>query len=183
MKECEICRGSRTIRLPIYRPLAVSDDVRSARDMVREYPCPECCGMVPENRISVVAKHSMLGMEYARHLQIRTAIHAQMAAKIGRFLLENNLIRFDEGKEDVSSGTVLFKGTVGVVSPKHVASIEERASESQEQFAREVLSDAMTRIDNWGSAYGQDWIYKTQVGDSLREALLAAIDRREREAA
>src|SRR5258708_6332965 len=82
-KPCEICRGSRVSRLPIYRPVsALAFDASAAVSIEqswRDYPCPECGDQVDMNRVAVLDAHAMIDSriddpEFQQHAK-RTAAH------------------------------------------------------------------------------------------------------------
>lgn len=96
-------------------------------------------------------------------------------------LLDEDLIQFELGPEDALNLTVAVRATIGVVSPRHVASLEERIAERQEAVAREVAEQGARNIRAWGRAYSGDEgnISKGQAVSSLWEALRAVLARRD----
>lgn len=143
---CEICRGSRIVRLPIYRPVSAQiQDMSAAVAMEatsRDYPCPECGGAVKEDRIAVLDAHAMgesriNDPEFHRHAR-RTAAHMLID-----LLVEGDYIAYERGPIDSMHLRYPVIATLGVVSKGNVASIEARAIERGMQLAQAVADEAV----------------------------------------
>lgn len=180
---CEVCRGSRQIRLPLYKPVAVRfaefQPTASIDDSGKTYSCPECGDVVPQARLYIAQEFSTLDSRiddagYARAAQ-KQAAHAMIA-----HLIDNGYIAFEWERADERMFTRRCKATLGVVSTNVVAHLEERMSERQEEVAQDLATEAMRQIRVWGSHYSGDEgnISKAQAVASVRSALDAIIRKR-----
>lgn len=185
--DCVICRGSGVIRLAIYRRTrigdfnteSIADAEPIAEESSRSYPCPECSDRLPQERLAVVQYHSLLDSEindpeYVRHAK-HVAAHELVAG-----LLKNGFIRFERGPNDARDLQFPMMATIGVVSLKTVATLEQRIAERQDELAREVVSEAAKQIRIWRSAYTGDdgTIHKGQAVDSIQAALTRVLAKR-----
>lgn len=181
-RECEICRGEGSIRLPIYRRMSLVADVpsiSSAEETSRRYPCPECSETVPQDRIAVMSKHHLVQSgvddpDFMGHVR-RHSAHELIDG-----LLHRKLISFERGRDDPYEMTFPIIATVGVVSPNVVATLEQRVAERQDEVAREVAAAAAAGIRIWGSHYTGDEgsIHKAQAVDAVNEALKRVLEKR-----
>lgn len=177
---CEICRGSGLVRLPIYRTAAVTAFDNSAQiieESARNYPCPECADLVPQERLALVQYHSLVDARCTDKEYIDAA-NEDAAHRLVGALLKGGFIRFEHGKKDARGLTFPIQATVGVVSTKHVATMEERIAERQDEFAREVINEAGRGIESWGTSAGEGAIYKSQAIDELNLALRRLLSKR-----
>lgn len=177
---CEICRGSGLVRLPIYRTASVTAFDNSAQiieESARNYPCPECADLVPQERLALVQYHSLVDARCTDQEYIEAANNDAAHMLVGA-LLKGGFIRFEHGKKDARRLTFPVQATIGVVSTKHVATMEERIAERQDTFACEVIAEAALRINEWGSSAGTGAIYKTQAIDELSLALRRLLSKR-----
>lgn len=175
---CEVCRGARYVRLPLYREASASIGpvemgLVAMESMYREYPCPECCGWVKEDRVAVLDAHSVVDERYDR-LEVRDAAKRNAAHLLVDHLLRSGLISFETVKRESPRGhglEIVAMATLGVVAPGVVASIEERATERGKQLTEAVAVQAIKEISNWGSYYRTEGISKSRAADFIREAL------------
>ena len=181
MNECPVCRGSKRIKLPLYHPVSASfsgEPDWTVREASREYACPECSG-VPESRVNILGcAASIFSPEPIDPNQIEAMRH-HMAREMAENLVKDGFVRIEVGPvgDDLRSEVT---ATLGVVSERVVASMEQRIAERQELVAREVTSAAVAGIRVWGSYYtGDDGsISKSQAIDAVREALKAVLEKR-----
>jgi hypothetical protein len=155
--DCEICRGSGVIRLPIYRREKVVDFSATpvAEESSRSYACPECSDSIPQERLAVVQYHSLVDSrindpEFVRHAK-DSAAHNIVAS-----LLKGGFIRFERGPNDDRELQYPMRATVGVVSLTQVATLEQRIADHQEELARDVIDEAARQIRNWRSNRTED---------------------------
>jgi hypothetical protein len=151
MADCEVCRGSGRIHLPLYgkleaSPLDVSIDLQLGV-MSREYPCPECSvDVVPISRLWV-AKHA--GRFDRRYLPV---MQKSMAHALIDSLLERGMFMFRQDDPD-DRGGVRLVASVAFVAPAHVATLEQRVAERQFEVAEAVVEATVEEVANWGSHY------------------------------
>ena len=180
-KDCDICRGSGFIRLPVYQ--RVSAISLSAGDTVmensRSYACPHCRLVMQEDRISVIEHYSCVDSRiddpgFFRHAKDHAA-HNLVGS-----LLDGGFIKFERGEDDLRELSFALRATVGVVSVAHVSSLESRISAHQEALAHEVINEAERKILVWGSSYSgaSGSISKQQAIDSVHEALRRVLEKR-----
>lgn len=184
MRHCEVCRGRRAVRLRLYqRTPSITSAGRCPvpiNEASREYPCPECGDSIPISRLAVLTEAQLIDSRDISSVGMQEACRAAAQAFVDK-LLDEDLIQFELGPEDALNLTVAVRATIGVVSPRHVASLEERIAERQEAVAREVVEQGARNIRAWGRAYSGDEgnISKGQAVSSLWEALRAVLARRD----
>lgn len=156
--ECEICQGSRRIRLPRYKPLVMTSpgDIESIdlSDHSTEYPCPECSAgdHIPCERLNIV-KGAVDGPErLADKPEFLEMMRGHMASALGAKMLKDGMIQFEQSPVD-HRGKFALRGMVGVVAPQHVAEFEERVRERQFEVAAGLVEATKEEIANWGSYY------------------------------
>lgn len=190
---CDICGGRRIIVLPVMPRLSLSVQDASFEPYAttitkREFPCPQCAPTTHEDRIDVAtvgSEQTVRGPGLMHDRVFRDAMEREVAHGIAHFLLDHGYINF-QWREPVSiSDAECFpppelsvRGTVGVVAPAVVASMEQRIAERQEEFAAEVVEEAIRQIDHWGSYYGHTGLSKAQAADSVRTAVKGVRNRR-----
>lgn len=181
-RDCEICRGSGRVRLPIYRRAtmtAFGAGPIAAAEISRDYPCPECSDTVALDQLAVLQQHAFMDARINEPGYIdaakRQAAHGLVAG-----LIERGFIRFERGPDDLAQMLFPVYATIGAVSPTHVATLEQRMAEHQEELAREVMAEAARGIRVWGSAYHGDEgsIEKEQAVDAVNDALRLVLQRR-----
>jgi hypothetical protein len=173
-KQCDICRGSRVIRLPIYRPLSVSAgpafEAESIEASSREYPCPECGHKVDMDRVAVLDVHSRIDLRYEDQ-PFEQHIRDHLAHLLVDHLLRGDYITFEKGEPDTHSVSRAIVASLGVVSKSQIATFEQRLALRQDQLARVAAEEAIKQIDNWGSHYGRTGIAKDDAAKFIRDAV------------
>lgn len=179
--DCDICQGRGTIRLPIYRRLSVmafaADAMSDVEESSRSYPCPECSDAVPFAQVGVVS--SIMAVEtriddpkYLEHVK-RSAAMGLMAE-----IIKAGYVKVESGPDDTREFRREYRVTLGIVSPKQVATLEERVAERQIDVAQEVAAEAEHQINNWGSYYGHADILKRDATRMVRDAIKAILAKR-----
>jgi uncharacterized small protein (DUF1192 family) len=172
-KACDICGGRRYIRLPILRPVSIAtsfEATASVEPSSREYPCPECCGFVKEERVAVLDVHSQVSAHikepgYINHYR------TSCAHRLVDHLLSGGFITFEEGKTDDKQMTFPIIASLGVVAKGTVSSLEERIAARQDQVARAVAEESKKQISNWNSYFGHSEILKRDARAQVDSAL------------
>ncbi len=169
--DCIVCRGAKTVRLPVY-VMAVADfDPYSAPVACepghREYPCPECSAGVPYERLGLVKGSRDAGAGDGRYL---AAVRLSLARELATVMVERGMIRFEQDKPDWR-GIFQTRAVVGVVAPSVVATFEERVAERQFEVAQAVVEATEAEISNWGSFYGIQTVNKSEAVGWMRQAL------------
>lgn len=153
--ECEICCGRKTIRLPVYRMVAVestADDV-SLDEASREFPCPKCSpNLVPTERLTTIREKIESAAPYASDPRYMEAMRYGMARLMAERMLRGGYITFEQSDPD-ELGRFSLRGRAGVVHPRHVAKFEERVAERQFEVAAALVEENKREIGNWGSYY------------------------------
>lgn len=178
MPKCEICRGLQIIRLPVHRNLHVFSDftgneLSASTPTSRTFPCPECSETVAHDRIAIVQHHSIVDTRYGSDPRFIEYVREEAATTLAHSILASNFIQFERGPDDILQMTFPTRATVGVVSPRHVATIEGRIIERQMEIAQEVVRATIAGITNWNSQYSgpEGSISKDQATRQVREAL------------
>jgi len=180
MRDCDICMGRGTVRLPVYERLSVTELDGSVpggmEERSREFPCPQCAEVVSFQRMAVVTAMADIdtrgqrihGDAYVKSVQRGAAV------KLADYMLTQGLISF-ELRPDASRDTIkLMQATVGVVAPRDVATLERRVALRQMEVAEQVVDATIEEIRNWGSYYhGREAgsVGKSQAIEWLRTAL------------
>lgn len=175
--DCVICCGTSIIRLPVRRRFAVAAPETISMDEVsRIYPCPECAATIPQERLAIVHHHSLADSRIDDPAYIMAA-RESAAHGLVEGLLEGGFIQFERGHEDARERVFQTRATVGVVSPKHVATLEERIDERQADLANKLAIEAKAQIRIWGAYYTGDEgkIAKGQAADAVDRALKAIL--------
>lgn len=181
---CEICQGSRFIRLPRRKPMSVIRDVGSAIAPAAEtstlFPCPECGEDCPSNKLRIFNfEETVSGAKYIPQDQIYQVIGERAARCLVDSMLREGLIEIvaSHKHDDQFPYEMKYRVTCAVMSPKHIKTYQDRINERQEEIASRVVEEACKRIYNFGSAYGWKDITKEEAGMSVREALPAVLEK------
>lgn len=182
---CEICRGARYVRLPRYRQASIRYEatVPTSEPIQRSYleiGCPEC-GKGEETdivHVSTVGAECSFDSRYEDADQIRNHVRENVADKIAHELLRAGFISFAEEKgKDRYFETITARGTLGVVAPEVVKTIERRATDKMTDFLGDVASTAAAAINVWGAHYGQQDISKEMAIRFMREAFAKHLEK------
>lgn len=175
-ERCPVCRGSGRIRLPLYRDIVPSFQYRhdipaSIEESSREYPCPECdADSAPFERVQTIAESHDVVTDVMP--QINEAVRYGIAKKLAEWLLEHGMITFEIGKPSHvyhRRDMTPIRGTLSVVAPKHVATMQERIEARQFEVAEIASQEAQRGINNFGSYIS---ISKDMACREVRQALL-----------
>lgn len=179
--DCEVCSGSGLVRLPLHRRAVMPrfDAIEIIESAYREYPCPECGDVIPLERLATVEFHSQVSSRTADSEFKKHAMHGA-ARRLIDGLLAKNFIRFKRGPDDPRQLTYPLVATLAVVSPTHVATLEDRVAQHQEVVAKEVVEEAVRQISNWCSEYTGDEgrIRKSEAIEDVRRALKDVLAKR-----
>jgi hypothetical protein len=177
--DCEICRGAGTIRLPIYRRMTALAVNASPvmEEHSRKYPCPECSESVAFARVAVIGTIQAVDTriddpEYIEHVK-HSAAHNLIEE-----IIKGGYVKIESGPPDTRELRHEFRVTLGVVSQKQVATLEERVAQRQIEIAQEVTDEAATQINNWDSYYGHSEILKRDAIRMVRESIKAVLVKR-----
>lgn len=179
--DCDVCGGRGKIRVPVYPRHTVAefnprDDFASTQSS-REYPCPECSEIVPVEHVGAASEEVFVA-SYVNEPGFMEHVKNSLGHQIVDFLLRHNYVEFERSPTDERQMRFQMRATVGVVSKKRLATIQERVEQHQEALAREVMAEAKRQIDNWGSTYGHTSLHKSQARDSVDGALAAVLKAR-----
>lgn len=173
---CMICEGCGSIRLPVRKPISMvpTEGYTRAADCVavRTYPCPECgTGSVDDN-VQVLTAHTAGSSDYLCIAEAREHVHGGLASALADQLLKNQMIAFTVDGEGYLPGYVLVRGTLGVVRPKLVQSINARALDLAQQMLAGSADRAAEEIRQWGMFISGDSgnISKAQAVSAIRTA-------------
>ena len=177
--DCEICCGRGTIRLPLYKrasAVAVNASV-AMEESSREYPCPECSETVPFARIGVLGAMQAMDTriddpKYIEHVK-RAAAHSLIEEAI-----KGGYVKIESGPPDSRQLRQEFRVSLGVVSQKQIATLEERVAARQIDIAQEVAAEAVAQIDNCGSYYGHVDILKRDAARMVRDSIKTILAKR-----
>lgn len=159
--DCGICGGSGIIRLPVrHRSRIGSYDYKTPEILpIRQYSCPECGDYIPNEKVLIVQAEDIANGAYVTDIEYIRSIRNSIALKIGDFLFRENQIGFTETKLDEKEefnwgrGSYSIKGELGVISPRTVATFQQRVNQRQAYVARIVADEVVKQIRNWNSYY------------------------------
>ncbi len=153
-KICDICYGTRRIRLPIKptTPIAIYPDGEVKDDMIREtsreYPCPECSPHVDDNHVQMIGMITQAPLREWKHdaPRIKRHVHENIAHKIAVGLLDAGFIHFTERKWDMhpecGPDTMEVTGRMGVVTTNVVSSMDDRIKTAGTKIAMGIHETA-----------------------------------------
>lgn len=178
---CDICQGSRTIRLRVHRPLVVipfpeaisTEPVEGSR----EFPCPQCCETVKVGKVGAIQEDSFVTTRISDP-SFTEHVRERLAVQIGLQLLKSGYLQFRRGPDDAREMRYQMVATVGAVHPSKLDTLERRIAERQDEVAKEVANEAADQIDNFGSYYGHSGIAKSVARQLIGEALQSVLKRR-----
>lgn len=185
-RDCDICRGSGCIILPVYHRLSmgrVGDaDMRVASaslvDTRREYPCPECSDRVDETRVALVTAQHDAPSIYRNEPGFMEHVSRTCARALVDQINTGGFISIKTGPVDERSMTFRARATLGVISKTAVASLEDRVAARQFDMAEKVVAEAKRLISVWGRDYGDENILKSRAYSSVNEALAVVAAKR-----
>lgn len=173
-KDCDVCGGLGTIRLPVRQRLSKPDIAVSPSVPIREYTCPECGYKIPQDRIKIFYAQDVIVKEvkeddYLNHMK------NSLALRIGDEIYRDNQIIFNKQPINdpyLSRYQYCLNAKVGIISPRLVVTFEERVKERQREVAVAIVQEVTNLINNWGSYYNnrQD-IMKDHAINCMHEAL------------
>lgn len=190
-KRCEVCRGQRYIRLPIYRETAILSDPFEApiscEASYKQYPCPECSISAPVERVHLIEAHvrvvlhkgmPVYGIEHAK----RTAAYMliDQLERSGAILFRRGTETAEDRAYEVAAPLI---ATLAVASTADAVRIEDRIKADREPYARAIVEEACAQIDNWGSDYSFTIMEKSDARTSVYAALDIVQKRFERKPA
>lgn len=127
-KYCDVCQGTRCVRLARYPEQLVAPDYdedfdlpKSLDAMFKEFPCPQCTPTVPYRRVRAMKVITEYEADYFGKFQM--PIERSLAARFGEYLLREGLIRFTQnGSKDFGKMTdkIMVTAHLGVVSRENV---------------------------------------------------------------
>ncbi len=161
--DCDICGGIGKIRLPIQERLTatISNDCKSMP--IREYSCPECGDKIPYENILVVQGEQWVDAEIK---DPEFLIHCKQSIthKMGSFLHNKGMITFVKNRDLTSDYSYregyFLRGQLGVVSPRIVATLEQRIQEKQRELAAIFIQGVAKKIRNWRECFNDPLIEK-----------------------
>lgn len=183
MRDCVICQGAKTVRLPVYRKVSFAFDASAAlsmdapEEMYRTYECPECSGkQAGEEKVSIVYGETTIRDGYGDEKGVAEVVARELARMTADKLLRDGLI---EIKQEKRGNGILFYSKLGAVSPRVVNRIERRAFDKMKEMLGNVLSRAKDSIAVWGSHYTgtEGMISKQQAMDYVEAAFMVQMNQ------
>lgn len=171
-QDCEICGGSGFIRLPVRQKLSVSKI--QATTPIRQYSCPECGDFIPQEKVSILQCEELADSRYAnKDKNYLDYIYENAAYKFVSLLHKEGLITYKHGQQNTMTWQFPIVAKLGVISPRTVATFEQRVNQQQALVARIVAEETAKQIRNWNSYYdkGSGPIHKDQAINFLFEVL------------
>lgn len=179
-KRCGICRGARTIRLPVWREpscaslvgvLTGSEDLAASS---RTYPCPECRPEVPFDQTAMESTNIEVHPEYIGNPEALRHIQEACTHRLVDRIISRGWITFTQRPSGDPFIPTVLTAKICVVSPVSTATLEQRITARQHEVAAEVVRNAKASIDLWGRDVGAEGLSKQMARVFLDEALRGA---------
>lgn len=179
-EQCQVCRGARKIRVPLYKPVSVSMDTSPANleETSRDYPCPECAPLVTVDKVRVLECHFQADTRYEGEQGYREYVVSHGVTVLAHEIKKAGLVRMQQTPANSREMKRGYRLSVGVVSPNVVADLDVKREAAEDAFAKLVVEIAAYQIDNWGSHYGHSEILKRDAKQMVADAFRAAKDQR-----
>lgn len=179
-ERCQVCRGERKVRLPLYRPVTVSMDATALKmaETYREYPCPECAPPAAVDKVRVLECHFQADTRYEGQQGYREHIIGHGVTVLAHEIEKAGLVRIQHAPADSREMKRGYRLSVGVVSPNVVADLDAQREAAEDKFAELAINLAAAEIQNWGSYYGHPEILKRDATRMLSDGLRLAKETR-----
>lgn len=178
-KDCPVCRGVGTIRLPLYQTGEVGFYPEIARAtavaMSKTFPCPECAETIDLAHIVPFTAECTADEHYTKMPDFRNYMLRQLAQTLASAVAAGDYVRVTSTLDDTGQRRT-WRGAIGVVIKGAVQTIVERERAAAITFADDVRAKTIERIRNWASnRAGRDGpIQKDDAIRILTETLAAA---------
>jgi len=176
--DCDICGGSGFIRLPVRQKISLrleDNEPIEPRVNIRQYICPECGDTCPYEKVEIVQAQDFIPCEYLEHGEnsdFISYIHQSLAMRIADFIYKEGYITYTiDREEDYYTRAKKITAKCGVLSPRQLKTFEQKVRERQKYIASSLVNDAVKKINNWGSSYGDTTINKSYANRILYELL------------
>lgn len=183
VNDCDICGGRGTVRFPVRQKMNIGVDLGEGKTSplseslpIREYPCPECGYKIPQDKILIVQAEELIDAEYIKRdgQKFVNYIKEALVRRLATEIFEQNQINFTllPPTDDLYCRKLApMRAKLGIISPRIVATFEQRVNERQQMIAQEVIKEAVQRINNFGSHYEWKEIRKESAIREIYEAL------------
>lgn len=157
MMTCDICQGSKHIRIPVASRSSVLTCDASITEATIEissktFPCPQCCGkQAADERIEIVGVKLVIPDHAGDHAE--QLFKRQAASTLAANFVEHASIDFSKQPHPYRPGEAELIGIVGLVTKTQVNRIEDRALTKAHSLMERVISVALEDIATWGSYY------------------------------
>lgn len=181
---CEICRGMKTVRLPIYRRITAwtgQETETSPERGYREFPCPACGESVAVDQLYIVRQDCLIDAARRGEEAFTRMAMQETADQLARSLMESGYIVYTISPENPFHMSRKVMATVAVAAPEKTRSLATQIEAASEGLAREVADEAKSRVCVWGSHYhGREGgvIDKSIALQFIDEALKEVLKRR-----
>lgn len=180
--ECQICRGERHIRLPIWRDLSVLDgpDLTpgKASDISHKvYPCPECAPIVDPKQLRRITTGAEVPLVWKGGdwptIPEGALEHCKedCARLIGSEMLKNDVIVFEEIDRPpggIYTPTKVLRATAFVVSKKAAETFTEQFAKHAIGILREMHEGFLQAFDDVATGA---YVRKERIDRMLREQI------------
>lgn len=175
--DCDICGGRGIIRLPVQERLPACFLEGNPRTLsIREYACPECSEHIPDEKVLIVQAEEIGDSDYAdKEPEYLDYIKGALIHRIANLLVREDQITFSRiinPPEALPRHSFHLRGKLGIISPRAVATFEQRVRQHQTLVAQEVIKMAAFKIDNLRSHYKVPLIGKAMAIQFMQGALM-----------
>lgn len=183
---CDICRGGKTIRLPVHHDHCVVYDqpetINAIKEYARTFDCPQCSDKQPVTKLQMVQvttdRESFVDRDIAESYMIDLATHA-----IARKLAEMKLVKkeFKRDAYGTLTGTTQYRFSLAVFQPSVLNGVMDAVREERARIADEFREAACEKIRRWACHYTGDEgnISKGQAVTAVCEAVVKVLGESE----
>lgn len=153
---CEICRGSRIIRLPVHSRLSVYAPItdRITELSHKDFPCPACADITSIDHVAIIKVESKGVAPWrgeAINPQLFQYVVEAAISEIGESLKNSGIIKTERGQDNLRDMTFSVTATLGVVSPTVVASMKERIAKNQAVGGEGMMVKLLDSTITWST--------------------------------
>lgn len=136
MMTCDICGGSKRVRLPVHRKLNVSAQFADLADedkiaeTSREYDCPQCVKKVEYRRVKAVKIVQRVdAIDFGRY---QNPLERGLSQQFGTYLMKEGLIKFGVEDDPADATRVFIAAAINIVTQANakIAGAEEYVAET-----------------------------------------------------
>lgn len=180
MTYCPVCAGSRFIDVSLRPELAMSPTrldaipkMQTIQASSKRFDCPECSVRTADHDRVLTVGASVRYNAYTMKEhgeEYKRSVEGHVVSLLAHKILDCGHVQFETRKasDAVFGDEREMIGTIGVVSPEFVASIEQRAIAARNAMLPAIAEAVEREVRSWG---GRSMISKDDAGRMIRNAI------------